>query len=107
MRHAEQQRSLPMRATIDDVPRAKKLVRWIAQGLISEAQAQAIEEYEAERTKDTGLKVFTRVGALAIAIGIISLVASNWDAIPPRLKLSLDLLVGISFAGFAARQLLA
>ncbi len=87
--------------------RAKNLVRWVAQGLLSEAQADAIEKYEAGRTKDTGLKVFTRIGALAIAIGIISLVASNWDAIPPRLKLSLDLLVGISFAGFAARQLLA
>ena len=106
MRHAEQQRSLPMRATIDDVPRAKKLVRWVAQGLISEAQADEIEKFEANRTKDAGLNVFTRIGALAIAIGIISLVASNWDAIPPGVKLVLDLLVGAGFAGFAARQLL-
>ncbi|MGB1701157.1 MAG: DUF2157 domain-containing protein, partial [Nannocystaceae bacterium] len=85
--------------------RARDLERWVSEGLINDTQADAIEKFETARGKDSGLRVFTRIGALAIAIGIISLVASNWDAIPAALKLLVDLAAGCALAWFAAREL--
>jgi uncharacterized membrane protein len=79
----------------------KALKDWAAQGLITEEQASRIRAYE--DTKPEGswiLYGLYLLGASVIAIGLISLIAANWDAIPGVVKLALDfiLLGGLAFA---------
>src|SRR5262249_11371439 len=38
------------------------------------------------------------LGAGAVALGIVSLIAANWDAIPGTVKLAGDLLIGLALA---------
>lgn len=76
-----------------------KLARWQHAGLLSAEQAAKIAAFEQESQRQ-GARPYAfyalgGLGALAIAFGLISLVASNWEVIPPGAKLVLDLLVGV------------
>jgi uncharacterized membrane protein len=93
----------------------RQLVRWVEAGLLTTEQARQIREFE--RTDATAasmlpppmvpgpqppahapaehrptlLYAIAGLGALAIAVGLVSIVASNWDAIPSRVKIGIDL----------------
>lgn len=76
-----------------------KLAGWQRAGLLSAEQAAKIAAFEQESQRH-GARPYAfyalgGLGALAVAFGLISLVASNWEAIPPGAKLVLDLLVGV------------
>ncbi len=71
----------------------KRLARWVAAGLLDADQAERIAAFERERGKPVFLYAVAGLGGLAIAIGLVSIVASNWDAIPGRLKLAIDLVM--------------
>jgi uncharacterized membrane protein len=69
----------------------KSLTRWLKQGLITAEQQQAILDFEA--TKPTGSWQswgFVALGAIIAGIGLVSIVAANWGAIPDSLKLGFD-----------------
>lgn len=68
-----------------------RLRRWTAANLISEAQAQQILAFEQESKRPLLLYSIASLGALAIAIGFLSIVAANWDLIPGRVKIAIDL----------------
>lgn len=70
-----------------------QLQRWKDAELISPAQAERILEYEKRRARPALLYAVAGLAGLAVAIGLISIVASNWDLIPGRMKLVLDVLV--------------
>lgn len=77
----------------------RKLAVWQSAGLLSAEQAAKIAAFEQESQR-LGARPYAfyalgGLGALAIAFGLISLVASNWEAIPPGAKLILDLLIGV------------
>lgn len=69
----------------------KKLLNWLDQGLISQQQLTAIRHYEQHGdNKSSGhwwLYSLLILGASIISLGIISLIAANWAAIPDLVKL--------------------
>ncbi len=84
-----------------------KLAEWTAAGLLSPPQAEAIAAFEAAAGEKTrlstsqvpaeqtgiwdaprGVKIASSVAGVSIALGIIAVVASNWDAIPGALKIA-------------------
>lgn len=77
---------------------ACKLARWRAAGLIDEATSARLQAFEdAERTP-VALYALGVLGAGAVALGLISVIAANWDAIPGRVKLGADVLLGMALA---------
>ena len=76
----------------------RQLDSWREAGLISEGQVAAILAHEQGRQRPWLLYSVAGLGGLAISVGILALVAANWAAIGPQLKLGLDLLVGLGLA---------
>ncbi len=76
----------------------RRLERWVKAGLITHEQAQSILEHESKERRPLFMYGVAGLGGLAVAIGLISIVAANWDAIPGRVKIGIDLamLVGLS-----------
>jgi len=76
----------------------RKLKAWQAAGIIDGATAQRIRAYEAANSRPVALWAVVGVAALAIGLGVISVVAANWDAIPGETRLALHgaLLVGLA-----------
>jgi uncharacterized membrane protein len=73
----------------------KALAEWVEKGLLSPEQHHSILTYEASKqTKSSwGLYGISFIGVATIAIGLISVVAGNWDQISPSLKLIVYLLL--------------
>jgi uncharacterized membrane protein len=72
------------------MPLDQQLRRWQNAELISPEQVERIRAFEKHRERPTVLYAITGLAALAIAIGLVSIVAANWDLIPGRMKLALD-----------------
>lgn len=88
-----------------------RLQRWVDAGLLTAEQAARILAFErADLTakpslspssvplpvehaehRPTLLYAIASLGALAIAVGLLSIVAANWDEIPSRVKIGVDL----------------
>ena len=69
---------------------SKKLEEWVNQHLISAQTAAAIISYE--KNKSSTHKMlwgFILLGIAVIGIGIIAVVAANWNNISPFIKLSI------------------
>lgn len=77
----------------------RKINIWLNAGLIDSDTALRIREYEAARSRPLGLWSLIGLGALAIGLGIISLVAANWDDIPGMIRLTVH---GLLIAGISA-----
>ncbi|MCM2343148.1 MAG: DUF2157 domain-containing protein [Alphaproteobacteria bacterium] len=65
----------------------RKCKRWQEHSLISEDQVQAILAFEKQRKAGKLVRDLTNVAIFAIFLGVVSLVAANWVAIPDDLKL--------------------
>jgi uncharacterized membrane protein len=65
----------------------RKFTRWQEAGLISEEQSAAILAFEKERKSGKLVKDLGTVGIIAILLGVVSLVASNWAALTDEIKL--------------------
>jgi uncharacterized membrane protein len=78
----------------------QQLSRWVDGGLIDRDQAETIARFEQARAGPNFLYAIACLGGLAIAIGLVSIVAANWDAIPGRVKIGFDiaLLLGLGQA---------
>lgn len=85
----------------------QRLKRWTEAGLLQPGQAQRILDFEQSREKPLLLYAIAGLGGLAIAIGVVSIVAANWDDIPGRVKIGIDLLLlagaGVAIALGSAR----
>lgn len=68
---------------------SRKLDRWIQSGLLTEEQRRRILEFEDETRNSARWLVWSvaATGGLAIAAGVVSLIAANWDEIPAGVKL--------------------
>lgn len=76
----------------------RQLNRWLQAGVIDKRTASAIAQFEKSRDSLSLLSWVVGLGVFAIGVGIIALVASNWEGIAWQLKLAMDLLLLFGFA---------
>jgi Predicted membrane protein (DUF2157) len=82
---------------------ARKIAEWHAAGLIDAATRDRIAAYEAAHARPLVLWAVWGIGALAIGLGVVSVVAANWEDIPGLVRLGVHLaliagLLGLLFA---------
>ncbi|TGJ99316.1 DUF2157 domain-containing protein [Leptospira semungkisensis] len=77
-----------------------KLKIWMDAGLINKEQADAIFAFENAKKIPYAFYSFLALGIVVLGLGVIALVAANWDRIHYTVKLlvSFSLLVGLGFA---------
>lgn len=78
----------------------RKLKAWEGAGLIDAATADRIRAWEASHARPVGLWAVIGIAALCIGLGLVSLVAANWDAIPGMVRLALHFAVMAGMAVF-------
>ncbi|WP_285712187.1 DUF2157 domain-containing protein [Erythrobacter oryzae] len=86
---------------------ARKIAEWHAAGLIDAATRDRLAAYEAEHARPLLLWAVWGIGALAIGLGVVSVVAANWEDIPGLVRLAVHLaliaaLLGLLFMREAA-----
>lgn len=84
-----------------------KLQNWVEAGLINPAQAKSIMDFESEQgSRPYAMYSFVILGVAVISVGLISLIAANWEFIPDSLKLLGDfsILTGTALAIFYFRE---
>jgi len=75
----------------------RKLDEWTAAGLVDADMKDRIHQYELQHASTRGfLFAITWLAVACIVLGVIALVASNWDVIAPAVKLGLYFML---FAG--------
>jgi hypothetical protein len=80
-----------------------KLRRWREAGLIDEATRAGIAAFEHAERLPLGMYTLIGLGASTVGLGLVSLVAANWEEIPALLKLCVDLLLGVGLAVLVAQ----
>jgi len=85
----------------------RKLAAWGEAGLIDAQTAAAIRAYEASHARPLALWAVIGIGALAIGLGVISVVAANWEDVPGTVRLAIHLAVMIALGGWLAWRELA
>src|SRR5262249_27600528 len=76
----------------------RKLARWEAAGLIDAAARARIRAFEQSKRAPVALYGLGVLGAGTLALGVVSVIAANWDGIPGTVKLGGDLLIGVALA---------
>lgn len=81
-----------------------RLRSWQAAGLIDGATAERIRAHEAAQARPVVLWAIVGLGLLALALGVVLIVAAGWDAIPDAVKVGghLALTAGVAAAGWVA-----
>lgn len=84
----------------------KKLALWENKKLISAVQKQQIVEFEKNNKNPLLFNAFICLGIFLISLGIISLVAANWDAISGIVKIAIyfTMMSGVVYGTFKASQ---
>jgi len=82
----------------------KKLRLWTENNLISPEQKDKILDFENKDSKSYLLLSLLYLGIFTIGIGIISLIAANWDAISPGIKLGVDFAILIALVWIIVRR---
>lgn len=83
----------------------RKIDAWHAAGLIDDATRGRLITFEAEQRRPLALWAVFGIGALAIGLGLISVVAANWDDIPGQLRLAIHLaLIGAALVALLIRE---
>lgn len=78
----------------------RKIRAWEAAGLIDAATAERIRGWETQHSRPLAMWAVVGIAALSIGLGLVSVVAANWDEIPAMLRLSLHF--GLLALGAAA-----
>jgi uncharacterized membrane protein len=85
----------------------KSLKDWVDHGFISVEQAEKIQAHESAKPQRSWvLYGFIILGVVTIGIGLISLIASNWDQIPDMVKIICDfgLLIAVAYGVLRAHE---
>jgi hypothetical protein len=70
---------------------ARKIAAWHDAGLIDAATRDRLLAYETAHARPLALWAVFGIGALAIALGLVSVIAANWEDIPGQLRLAVHL----------------
>jgi len=81
--------------------RHRKLKEWVAAGLLTDAQASAIQAHEDNRKKGHFGRGLVNLSIFAILVGILSIIASNWYKIPGEVKIGVHVLLNIGIGALA------
>ena len=87
-----------------------ELNAWVAEGLVSAEQAEAIRSRARDRAPAAArtqvVRALSVAGAVVVGLGIVLFVAANWDALPrpTRVVMLLATLLGAYAAGFELRE---
>jgi uncharacterized membrane protein len=76
----------------------RRLARWEEAGLIDGATRARIRAFEQSQRAPVALYALGVLGAGTLALGVLSVIAANWDGIPGTVKLGGDLLIGVALA---------
>ena len=83
----------------------RKIEAWHQAGVIDEATRDRLLAYEDEHKRPLALWAVFGVGALAIGLGLISLIAANWEDVPGQVRLALHLiLIAASLGALLLRE---
>lgn len=77
----------------------RKIDAWHAAGLIDETTRARLIAYEAQNAKPLLIWAVFGIGALAIGLGLISVVAANWEEIPGQLRLAVHFVLLAALSG--------
>lgn len=69
----------------------RKIVAWHHAGLIDADTRDRLLAYEAEHARPLALWAVFGIGALAIGLGLVSVIAANWEEIPGQVRLGVHL----------------
>jgi hypothetical protein len=84
---------------------ARRIEAWHKAGVIDAATRDRLLAYESENARPVALWAVFGIGALAIGLGLISVVAANWEEIPGLFRLSVHLaLIAAGLAALATRE---
>ena len=88
---------------------ARKIAIWHEAGLIDAGTRDRLLAYETDHARPLALWAVFGIGALAIGLGLVSVIAANWEAIPGQLRLGvhLALIAGALAALFLREERLA
>lgn len=88
---------------------ARKIATWHDAGLIDAATRDRLLAYEASHARPLALWAVFGIGALAIGLGLVSVIAANWEDIPGlvRLGVHLALIIGALAALFLREDRIA
>jgi Predicted membrane protein (DUF2157) len=78
----------------------RKLKAWQTAGLIDEATVASILKWEDENSRPWGIWALIGLGALAVGLGLISVIAANWDAIQGEVRIAIHFVLMIGFSAF-------
>lgn len=76
-----------------------RLALWRREGLIDADTAERIAAFEATRGRPRLALALGVLGAFTIGVGIVAIIAANWDAIPIGLRLGLHVLINLGLGG--------
>jgi len=83
----------------------RKINAWHKAGIIDDATRDNILAFEAEHARPLALWAVFGIGALAIGLGLISVVAANWEDIPGQLRLAVHMaLIAASLGGLLFQE---
>ncbi len=77
---------------------SKKLIEWQQENLIDSATVEKINEYESRTSKPIALWAIGGLGVFTVIVGIVSVIASNWQQTPASLKLFAALFICLCVA---------
>ena len=86
---------------------ARRVRRWEKAGIISGDQGSAILAFERDKQGKRFIRNLVGLALLAIALGVLSIVAANWAEIPGGVKIGAHFMLNIAAAAImygAARQ---
>jgi len=78
----------------------RKLRAWREAGLIDDQAFTRIEAYEAQHARPLALWGAIGIGSLAIGLGIISVIAANWEDVPGVVRLAVHFVLMAGLAGY-------
>src|SRR5210317_691815 len=78
----------------------RKLRAWREAGLIDDQTVERIEAYEAGHARPLALWGAIGIGSLAIGLGIISVIAANWEDVPGLVRLAVHFALMAGLAGY-------
>ena len=76
----------------------RRLKAWEAAGLVDAATAARIRDWESSHASPVAMRAVIGIAVLAIGLGLVSLVAANWDAVEgiARLGIHFALMIGLA-----------